>query len=300
MATQGPTQLPAYFSSAADFQNWVTGIHNALSALGLVQTSDTGQINISTVGAPTTSDQSMGYEIWRFNDTLQSSVPVYFKLEYGSGSPDGSGHCPGLWITPGSASNGAGTLIGQVGYRFHSSPSGNKSAGITLPLYGSIAADAADVTLLVNVDTASQSYGIGFSFFRPRDQNGSPTNEGFLAFYWNPNNGNAQYQFVSAIGSIQNIIAQSAPSVNPNFFTLSKNTAGTNACVCPMILPLSGAWRFGKLLLVGQSDFTVGTPFASTLFGVSHTFLPLNNAMAATNNGNNGLSGGSGWAIPWE
>jgi hypothetical protein len=47
----------------------VQGIAAQIAAMGLVQTSDTGQINWVTVARPALNTIA-GYEIWRFNDAF--------------------------------------------------------------------------------------------------------------------------------------------------------------------------------------------------------------------------------------
>lgn len=91
----------------AAFQAWGTMIHNALSAVGLVQTGDSGQLNVSTMTAPAGGSFATGYEIWRFNDQWQSGDPIYFKLEYGRASTTSRGT---LRFTIGTGSDGAGNI----------------------------------------------------------------------------------------------------------------------------------------------------------------------------------------------
>jgi hypothetical protein len=85
-----------------------------LAAIGLVKTADTGQINWATVSFnPTTGNQVAGYEIWRFNDALQSSFPIFFKLEYGTstvGSSASWADCDQITVTVGTGSNGSGDI----------------------------------------------------------------------------------------------------------------------------------------------------------------------------------------------
>jgi len=83
-------------------------IHDRLSAVGLVQTSDTGQINLASAVTPTTNTDA-GYEIWRFDDAAQGSDPIFFKLVYGWGS--NLGYLRMTWHT-GDGSNGSGTVSG--------------------------------------------------------------------------------------------------------------------------------------------------------------------------------------------
>lgn len=104
-------------STDANFRLWIAEIITALfTTVGLTQTSDTGQINTSTVVRPIVANTSAGYVIGRFNDSLQGTSPIFFKLEFGSG-----GTAPGqpnIWVTTGTGSNGSGTLTGTLSTRF--------------------------------------------------------------------------------------------------------------------------------------------------------------------------------------
>lgn len=66
-----------------EFRAFVQEYHDSLVTIGLTQTSDTGQINPATVNKPTVNNTSAGYEIWRFNDTMQATSPIFLKIEYG-------------------------------------------------------------------------------------------------------------------------------------------------------------------------------------------------------------------------
>jgi hypothetical protein len=77
--------LPGTFTLDSDFRSWGSGLSAQLAAIGLVKTSDTGQIDWTTVLKPTSSGQIRGFEIWRFNDALQATKPVFIRLDYGSG-----------------------------------------------------------------------------------------------------------------------------------------------------------------------------------------------------------------------
>jgi|GEM_PF-1599108 len=113
MATTTFSAAPTNGASGTgtEIQSWVQAIHNSLIAIGMVQTSDTGQAVISSLTNPSGTVISAGYEIWRFNDALQSTYPLYFKLEYGRG---GATSNPVMWLTVGKGTNGAGTITGVV------------------------------------------------------------------------------------------------------------------------------------------------------------------------------------------
>jgi len=98
-------------STNALFRAWGSALAAKLLAAGLVQTSDTGQINWTTVSAPGAANTYQGYEIWRFDDTYQSVSPVYIKLEYGSGTAAAN---PSLRVQIGTSTNGSGALTGAT------------------------------------------------------------------------------------------------------------------------------------------------------------------------------------------
>lgn len=79
-----------------DFQLW--------SGAGL-----TGTRAVPVSIKPTSSNFVQGYEIWRMNDTLQAAAPAFLKIEYGGGAAQ---QYPGLWLTLGSATDGAGNFTG--------------------------------------------------------------------------------------------------------------------------------------------------------------------------------------------
>lgn len=113
--TTATTSAPCSQATNATFQAWVSEVVTALfTTIGLTQTADTGQINPATVAAPGAGSTIQGYVIGRFNDTLQSTAPVFFKLEFGSGSGATN---PLMIITIGTGSNGSGTLTGTLSTR---------------------------------------------------------------------------------------------------------------------------------------------------------------------------------------
>ena len=108
-------------STDALFRDWGSKISTALSAIGLVRTADTGQIDWATVLTPSATNQSRGYEIYRFNDALQGTYPIFVKVEYGSAT---NILWPCTWWTVGSATDGAGTLSNLLHTRTVQYPQG--------------------------------------------------------------------------------------------------------------------------------------------------------------------------------
>lgn len=107
MATYSYSARLRHDSDAA-FREWGSAFSAALAAVGLVQTSDTGQINWNTVTRAGTNSDA-GYEIWRFSDPLQGTYPIIIRFNYGTG---GTATSPRLQVVITQATNGAGSPSG--------------------------------------------------------------------------------------------------------------------------------------------------------------------------------------------
>lgn len=102
--------LASTISTTSVFQSVVAAHRGMFAAIGLVRVPFTGEINPSTVAAPTTPNTIRGYEIWRFDDALQATAPVYLKVGYGCAS---TGNFR-LSLSVGTGTDGAGALTGAV------------------------------------------------------------------------------------------------------------------------------------------------------------------------------------------
>lgn len=92
-------------TTEAGFEAVAAAIHDRLSAVGLVQTSDTGQYSAANTNTPTIN--TTVYEIWRFNDAAQSTDPIYFRVEFGWAANIARLR---MSLIVGTGSNGAGTI----------------------------------------------------------------------------------------------------------------------------------------------------------------------------------------------
>lgn len=94
-------------SNSENFRAWAKMVHKCLEEIGVVNTTDTGQINLSTVETPVANTTNAGYEIWRFNDEQQTEHPVFLKIQYGRAAEATRAR---LVVQFGTGTNGAGTL----------------------------------------------------------------------------------------------------------------------------------------------------------------------------------------------
>lgn len=67
----------------AVFKKYCKDIRDALD-LAMVRTSDTGQVDLDTIVAPswTASEVGMGYLIYRFDDALQATNPIFMRIDF--------------------------------------------------------------------------------------------------------------------------------------------------------------------------------------------------------------------------
>lgn len=144
----------------AGFRAWGSMFAKGLKEVGLVQTADTGQINWETVETPGENNTDAGYEVWRFNDALQETQPIYLKIIYGRAL---SASRLRLAFQVGTGSDGAGNLEGKKGFGLRSisvNPAGNGLIYISL-LDGAL-------SLLECVSTGSTSQAASVAHFVER------------------------------------------------------------------------------------------------------------------------------------
>jgi hypothetical protein len=110
MPNSAPFTSNVFYDNSTDahFRSWGSALSAAWAGLGFVQTADTGQVNWTTVTHPTLANTFQGYEVWKANDALQSTCPIFFKVEYGSSSTTNN---PSIRVTLGTGSDGAGTIL---------------------------------------------------------------------------------------------------------------------------------------------------------------------------------------------
>ena len=116
-----------------------------------------------------------GYEMYRFSDSLQSTKPVFLKIEYGSASQNSSA---GIRLSVGTATNGAGTLTALTwtgGIKNGSAHGGVSSSSYACYKNGCF-------TLAWGILGTAGGYSAVFGVDRSRDATGASTGNGLLAF----------------------------------------------------------------------------------------------------------------------
>lgn len=174
MATASFTSAP-YIPDLAAFKAWGQALSNALAAVGFVKTADTGQVDWGTATLPSGGAQGK-YEVWRFNDALQATAPIFFRIDYGFSN---SGNYPPLvFLAIGTGSNGSGTITNA----FNTDSASPRYSGYTPTAYPSYVSSGDGSLLAVSMwpTAVSYTYALHFVIERSRTPSGAPTAEGLL------------------------------------------------------------------------------------------------------------------------
>jgi hypothetical protein len=177
----------------ADFRAWSNNLSAQFLAAGWVRSGDTGNINFTTVTKPTNALQYQGSEIFRMADTLQSSAPVFLKIDYGASL--NSGNNPGVWLTLGSGTDGSGNLTGSCSFRtpLYSQNCANQVISyvcgdtnrLCMALYTS-GSNGNAANTYANANSTTMCF---FSIERTKDTNGNDTADGILVHTRDPQTG---------------------------------------------------------------------------------------------------------------
>lgn len=282
-------QFPWLHSTDAEFRTWVAGVIEGVTAVGMVQTADTGQINTTTVVKPAANTMA-GYSIHRLFDTLQATAPVFMKVEYGSAP--GSAASPSMFITYGSGTDGAGTLTGRVSNRVQAYASSSLTAttGVKNNYFFSNGSSFS-MMLGTEFNVANSLFLVAFTCVeRTLNQDGTPNNYGFYVIAASSGASNSSqcvpYSNILAIPSSTGVPSCIFPY--GHFYTTGSDGADISFFPHTTATPrVHGAQRvvFGAY----QNDLTKYSSIPLTVYGVVSTYVALGN-LVNTMGGNGSAS----------
>lgn len=204
-------------------------LHELLDSLiyvGLVQTADTGQLDIDAIaslpGNATYRSGAIGYFVFRMNDTHQSATPIFIRFDIYRIQANGPSQSTiGIMVTVGSATDGAGNMVGDTRIFTNVTSASNASygaapAGVNFPSYFSCSEGFFGITWKV----AAMTYGISGGtntrgrataafISRTQDDSGDYTSDGFYTLGSDVSSGANASPFYSSycyVGSYQTYI----------------------------------------------------------------------------------------------
>jgi len=303
-------------STDAAFRTWIAEIIAQLvTTCGVTQTTDTGQINTTTVVRPATNSAA-GYSIFRFNDTLQATSPVFIKLEYGAA---GTVTTPQMWITIGTGSNGSGTLTGTLTTRVavcNGSAPGSTSTSYTSRYIYNATYGYLGLVFKIGAFAANVTLG-GFVLFRSNDTSGAATGDSVNLI---TNSATATGTSNANIAGVMQCLSYLTSTVYPtaiangNYwgtantnslnavpFNLASTTYAGNSYVAPVFymtpVPSISAYNCVPLL----AEASIGSTFSSALVGSTPlTFLSVQTPFGAAGLGGVTTGTTNSFSMLWQ
>jgi len=274
MSTSNYTVAPSNASDAA-FRAWGLALHTALAAV-LTYVTQTGEIDFTTVVAPASTNQSKGFRVYRFNDAHQATLPVFIRVDFGSGASAAT-H-PAIKVQVGMATNGSGTLSVPVtgnlmtAQQIDAQQIGSAS---TFDCYVSGGDGRVTVCLWPLFWTTAQK-PMAFSVERNRDETGATEDQAvFCDFLGNVSSSNPTIFTMNKLGvTTSNVLSTFAKIPYLQGFTTA--TFGLRMAVFPIIhYSLAKVWNAGtSFFFYSETDLNGNDAVSFDVYGVSHTYIP--------------------------
>ena len=106
---------PCNVKEVTALRAWLSDLLEKITGIGLIQASDTGQLDPDTASLPTTGGNSgsvqIGYWMFRFDDDMQAVAPIFLRVEIRVSGVAGN-HIPVFSVTIGAGTEGAGAITG--------------------------------------------------------------------------------------------------------------------------------------------------------------------------------------------
>lgn len=305
--------IPFHNTTDADFRAWGKACSDGFAAVGMIKTADTGQVDWATVTKPaTTTGIGAPYEVYRFNDALQDTAPIFVKIEYGATY---AAIRPALYVTISRSTDGAGNPVNVLAPRRQTpGVTGTGSAAIPLsiePIY--ISSDSSSLCFSARIGTTSIAsvHAPAFVIDRSRDVTGTPTatggvilTEGSGPIASVTSSGGAQLHAWTYSGeSVMTDIPATAPAqVNGgdlNGATSMAHNDRTPVFPYVVVVPGHAPWQVLAACAVIGSDAANG-PFTANVLGAVRNYrsIPIGESHSRWMSGS--TTGYTGLCILWE
>lgn len=276
-------------NSDADFRAWASALSAALETVGLTRVTgpklvaDNSDVSAwSSVSKPASGSTYAVFDIFRFNDDLQTDNPVFFRIEYGAAS---NATQAGLKLIVGSS-------YSELDFTINSSP---KTPDIVIACTGNdtannytsfISSNGGRVSLALWAACATVGVPIGLYIERTKDDSGLPTADGISIVSC----ATLRHQFyMPASGALYPATAANAQAMA--YMCAAPAYGGSYDANYTGIYPVypnrgyAGNPDLGGLVYF-QADIGAGSTTAVTIYGTEHTYVALGTCKANNINGN--------------
>lgn len=158
-------------STDATFRAWGSALSAQIGSM-LTRVPQTGDINWSTINKPGAANVYVGSEVFRFNDPLQTTHPLFLKFEYGAGSTAGT---VGLQMTVGKSADGLGNIGGVL-----LAATQIVQAGATATVISNSFISAGSSWFALSLDPATSGLGGLVYIERSLNSGGQPTSDALM------------------------------------------------------------------------------------------------------------------------
>lgn len=277
MATQ-QSFLVQDSSTLSNFKSWGSAISAFFITAGWTQTTDTGQVNWSTIASVPTSG-SFVYEIWQPGDALQTGTTKYFlKINYGNTSNNGVR----LQFQLGTSTSGAGVLSGNTTLLLEPTSTNGATGGSSATYECDFSGDTGRMGMLMwrNAPKPGGNIpGVPLCLLveRTLSTTGSPQSDGVNIICFN-GSGGAGTNVVQQTLTLGGAGAANASALGDYISLVNgQNLTGAFNGNTPFSPIFPDYGFYGNPITVGgfvhKQDVVEGTTFTTTIYGSTRTYL---------------------------
>lgn len=248
------------------FRAWGSALSTALGTV-LTRVPQTGDIDWATATVPTAGNFA-GSEVYRLNDALQATAPLFFKFEYGSSTLAAT--IPAIRLTIGKGVNGSGTITNVLQSAIVV-VSGNNSATAASNCYISNG-DGSGFVFSLQPDLPNAVGGF-CCVERSRNSSGQATSAAVMLSFQTITSQNHTNRFIAY--DIETTLAADNTGLFACPIALSSDVGVTNGTVAQFfpvacIAPNGATWRSRMLLGAARQNASLGQPAESILYGQNY------------------------------
>lgn len=248
------------------FRAWGSAVSTALGQM-LTRVTQTGEIDWVTVTAPVAANTFQGFEVYRLNDSLQSTAPLFFKFEYGSHSATVSS---AIRLTIGKGVDGSGVITSVLQSAVNVF-AGNASATVASNCYISNG-DGSGFVFSLQPDIPSTCGGF-CCVERSRNGIGQATGDALLLAFSIYGSIGHNNRFIAY--NIETTLTADNAGLFPCPLSLASDIGVTNGTVAQFFpvacIASNGAtWRSRMLLGAARQNASLGQPAESILYGQNY------------------------------
>ena len=251
-------------ATTATFRAWGSAVSAQIGAM-LTRVPQTGDIDFLTATTPV-ADAYAGSEVYRFDDALQSTAPLFLKFEYGAGA---SSVLPSLRLTVGKSADGAGNIGGVL-----LSPTVVIGLGDALPTKNCYISGGSSWFALSLAPVEANGGGLLY-IERSVNKGGAPTGDALLVGWQQSQTAGQNHRFIDYVSTATESVTGGIIPLPLSLATDRSIANGTTTPVFPAacVSPAGLYWRPRVILGTARQNAGLGEIINSLLDG--NTYLSL-------------------------